>query len=89
MVACAVGHGVVAAGGGAQQEDGSYDNVLMATQSDLDSKLLQTLIRAESASQAIQTIVRYTPVDAAFKVPYAGISDATVNVTFMPSLIWA
>ena len=72
------------AGGGEVGPDGEYGNVLMATQADLDSKLLQMLIKAESASESIQTIVDYTPVDAPFTVPYDGITDATVNVTFMP-----
>ena len=72
------------AGGGEAQEDGSYGNVLKATQADLDSKLVQMLIKAESASEYIQTIVNYTPVDSAFLVPYEGIADVTVNLTFMP-----
>lgn len=72
------------AGGGEMGEDGAYNNVLMATQGDLNSKLLQSLIKAESASETIQTIVETTPVDAPFTVPYTGITDATVNLTFMP-----
>ena len=72
------------AAGGEMGEDGSYNNVLMATQTDLDSKLVQMLIKAESASESIQTIVEYTPVNAPFTVPYDGITDATVNITFMP-----
>ena len=72
------------AAGGEPGEDGEYNNVLMATQADLDSKLVQTLIKAESASESIQTIVKSTPVNAPFNVPYDGIADATVNITFMP-----
>lgn len=72
------------AGGGAVGADGEYDNVLMATQADLNSKLLQMLIKAESASEEIQTIAEYTPLDTPFTVPYNGITDATVNITFMP-----
>lgn len=72
------------AGGGEANDEGEYDNVLMATQADLNSKLVQMLIKAESASESIQTIVEYTPVNAPFTVPYDGITDATVNVTFMP-----
>ena len=72
------------AGGGAVGDDGEYSNVLMATQTDLNSKLVQMLIKAESASQSIQTIVGNTPVEDSFTVPYDGINDATVNVTFMP-----
>lgn len=73
------------AGGGEPAEGGNCDNVLMATQSDLNSKLLQTLILAESAPDAdIQNIVEHTPFQEAFTVPYEGISDATVNITFMP-----
>lgn len=72
------------AGGGVASPEGDYDNVLMATQADLNSKLLQSLIKAESASETIQTIVEYTSVDAPFTVPYDGITDATVNLTFMP-----
>ena len=72
------------AGGGEPGEDGSYNNVLVATQADVESKLLQLLIRAESASQTIQTIVGNTPVQGTFTVPYTGITDATVNITFMP-----
>lgn len=72
------------AAGGEPGEDGEYNNVLMATQADLDSKLVQTLIKAESASESIQTIVESTPVEAPFNVPYDGIADATVNITFMP-----
>lgn len=73
------------AGGGAVQPDGSYGNVLMATQSDLNSKLLQMLIRAESTVEAnVQTDAQYTPVHWPFTVPYVGINDATVNLTFMP-----
>ena len=72
------------AGGGEEAEDGSYSNVLMATQGNLAAKLLQNLIRAESASETIETIVDYTPIRDAFHVPYNGITDATVNLTFMP-----
>ena len=72
------------AGGGEAGRDGEYGNVLMATQTDLNSKLVQQLIKAESASESIQTIVEYTPVDAPFTVPYRGITEAAVNVTFMP-----
>lgn len=72
------------AAGGEPGADGEYSNVLMATQADLDSKLVQTLIKAESASESIQTIVKSTPVNAPFNVPYDGIADATVNITFMP-----
>ena len=72
------------AGGGEKQDDGSVGNVLMATQTDLNSKLLQSLIKAESASESIQNIVEYTPVYEPFRVPYDGITDATVNITFMP-----
>lgn len=72
------------AGGGAPDADGEYSNVLMATQADLNSKLLQMLIKAESASESIQTIVGYTPLDEPFAVPYNGITDATMNITFMP-----
>ena len=72
------------AGGGEAGRDGEYSNVLMATQTDLNSKLVQQLIKAESASESIQTIVEYTPVDAPFTVPYRGITEAAVNVTFMP-----
>ena len=72
------------AGGGEAGADGEYSNVLMATQADLNSKLLQMLIKAESASEEIQTIAEYTPLDTPFTVPYNGITDATVNITFMP-----
>ena len=72
------------AGGGEVGADGEYSNVLMATQADLNSKLLQMLIKAESASEEIQTIAEYTPLDTPFTVPYNGITDATVNITFMP-----
>ena len=72
------------AGGGEAQADGSMSNVLMATQDDLNSKLVQMLIRAESAPEAMQTIVGYTPIRQSFTVPYDGITDATVNITFMP-----
>ena len=75
---------LAAAGGGEPAGDGSYDNVLVATQADVESKLLQMLIQAESASQVIQTIVGYTPVEESFTVPYTGITDVTVNITFMP-----
>ena len=40
------------AGGGNIQQDGSYDNVLMATQEDLSSKLLQMLIKAETSTDS-------------------------------------
>ena len=73
-----------AGGGEASPETGDFSNVLMATQADLNSKLVQTLIRAESESDAIQTIVEYTPVNEPFTVPYGGITEATVNITFMP-----
>ena len=56
------------AGGGAVGADGECSNVLMATQTDLNSKLVQMLIKAESASESIQTIVEYTPVYAPFTV---------------------
>lgn len=72
------------AGGGTEITDGDYDNVLVTTQADLNSSLLQMLIKAESESETIQTVVEYTPVYAPFTVPYAGITDATVNITFMP-----
>ena len=72
------------AGGGAVGADGEYSNVLIATQADLNSKLLQMLIKAESASEEIQIIAEYTPLDTPFTVPYNGITDATVNITFMP-----
>jgi len=72
------------AGGGKAGSDGEYSNVLMATQADLNSKLVQLLIKAESASESIQTIVEYAPLDAPFTVPYRGITEAAVNVTFMP-----
>ncbi len=72
------------AAGGVADSDGEYNNVLMATQTDLNSKLVQMLIKAESASQSIATIVENTPVDSPFTVPYDGITDATVNITFMP-----
>ena len=72
------------AGGGTMGADGEYDNVLVATQDDLNSKLVQMLIKAESASESIQTTVEYTPVNAPFTVPYNGITEAAVNVTFMP-----
>lgn len=72
------------AGGGTEDENARYDNVLVATQEDLNSALLQMLIKAESASDTIQTIVEYTPVYKPFVVPYEGITDATVNITFMP-----
>ena len=72
------------AGGGVEISDGDYDNVLVTTQADLNSSLLQMLIKAESESETIQTVVEYTPVYAPFTVPYAGITDATVNITFMP-----
>ena len=49
------------AAGGVPGADGEYSNVLMATQADLNSKLLQMLIKAESASESIQTIVGDTP----------------------------
>ncbi len=72
------------AGGGEVDKSGEYSNVLMATQADLNSKLVQMLIKAESASESIQTIVENAPLDAPFTVPYNGITEATVNVTFMP-----
>ena len=73
------------AGGGRLLDNGMYSNVLMATQADLNSKLLQTLIRAENATEnSIDDQVLYTPVTWPFSVPYSGISDATVNITFMP-----
>lgn len=72
------------AGGGEVGEDGEANNVLVATETDLDSKLLQMLIKAESASDSIQTIVERTPLEKAFVVPYEGIADATLNITFMP-----
>lgn len=75
---------LAAAGGGRETADDVYDNVLVTTQSDLNSSLLQMLIKAESESETIQTIAEYTPVHQPFTVPYAGISDATVNITFMP-----
>ena len=75
---------MAASGGGLLQEDGTYSNVLLATQTDLNSKLLQMLIKAESSSESIQKILRYTPLRETFTVPYDGITDATVNITFMP-----
>ena len=72
------------AGGGEMGKNGEYNNVLMATQADLNSKLVQMLIKAESASESIQTIVESAPLDAPFTVPYNGITEATVNITFMP-----
>ena len=73
------------AGGGSPREDGNCDNVLMATQADLNSKLLQLLIRAESTGEAsIQAAAQSVNEAWEFAVPYAGISDATVNITFMP-----
>ena len=76
---------MAAAGGGVEQADGSYGNVLMATQADLNSKLLQMLIRTESAGEAsIQASEQAANEEWPFTVPYRGISDATVNITFMP-----
>ena len=66
-------------------DDGTCSNVLMATESDLNSKLLQTLILSESVPDAnIQGFNEATPLSEAFTVPYDGISDATINITFMP-----
>ena len=76
-------HQLAEAGGGEAMEDGALNNVLVATMDDLDSKLVQMLVKAESGSD-VQTIVQHTPVDAPFTVPYNGITDATVNITFMP-----
>ena len=70
-------------GGGERQADGSYDNVLNATQDDLSSKLLQMLVKAEGSSDT-QNIIAYTPVYETFQVPYDGISEVTVSVTFSP-----
>ncbi|MBR0367623.1 MAG: VWA domain-containing protein [Clostridia bacterium] len=76
---------MAAASGGVEQADGSYGNVLMATQADLNSKLLQMLIKTESAGEAsIQASEQAANEEWPFTVPYRGISDATVNITFMP-----
>lgn len=76
---------LAAAGGGKPGADGIYSNVLLATQDDLNSKLLQMLIKAESSTEAnIQNFALRTPIEWPFSVPYSGISDATVNITFMP-----
>ena len=76
---------MAAAGGGTAADDGSFTNVLMATQSDLNSKLLQLLIKAEGTSNDnIQTSEQRANEKWPFTVPYSGISDATVNITFMP-----
>ena len=73
------------AGGGHVQQDGSYDNVLMATQEDLSSKLLQMLIKAETSPDTdIQNFEQSTPLNKAFTVPFKGVSEAKVNITFMP-----
>ena len=76
---------MAAAGGGVPGTDGAYSNVLLATQVDLNSKLLQMLIKAESTTDTvIQNFDLLTPIEWRFTVPYKGISDATVNITFMP-----
>lgn len=72
------------AGGGSEIADDQFDNVLVTTQADLNKSLLHMLIKAESESDTIQTLVEYTPVHKPFTVPYAGITDAAVNITFMP-----
>ena len=73
------------AGGGEPAADGGCSNVLKATQTDLNSKLLQILIKSESAGDAgIQTASHGDDGTSTFRVPYEGISDETINLTFMP-----
>ncbi|MBR2528094.1 MAG: VWA domain-containing protein [Blautia sp.] len=71
------------AGGGNILSDGSFGNVLMTTQTDLESRLLQLFVRAESKAAA-QTIEQLSNEEWPFIVPYNGIRKASVNLTFMP-----
>jgi len=73
------------AGGGTRTPDGACSNVLMATQADLNSKLLQILIKAEVSDEVgIQASSHKEDRVSTFQVPYEGIRGATVNITFMP-----
>ena len=71
------------AGGGVAAGQDDYSNVLVATQTDLGSKLLQMFVKTESETEA-QITSQLSNEKWPFTVPYNGISTATVNITFMP-----